>query len=106
MRARMRPGSYRALVLGVVAIAASGVAGDLGCSSTKPTEIVPGALTQVQVPRDLAAIKLIVLANGAQRFCQGYQVSNGEVELPSTLGVIGGSSSTTLRVSLYGHGQP
>jgi hypothetical protein len=92
-----------ALAVGIAAIAASGFAGDAGCSPSKPTEIVPGALSQVKVPQDLGAIKLIVLANGAQKFCQGYQVQNGQVELPTTLGVIGGTSSTTLRISLYGY---
>jgi hypothetical protein len=95
--------SRATLAIGIAAIAASAAASGSGCSATKPTEIVPGALTQVQVPRDLAAMKLIVNANGKQVFCQGYTVSNGAVALPSTLGVIGGSTSTTLRVSLYGY---
>jgi hypothetical protein len=99
----MRNTPKATLVLVIAAIAASGFVGDAGCSPSKPTEIVPGALSQVKVPLDLAAIKLIVLANGAQKFCQGYQVQNGLAELPTTLGVIGGTSSTTLRVSLYGY---
>jgi hypothetical protein len=99
----MRLSNTRALVLGVAAIAASGFVGDTGCSPSKATEIVPGALTQVKVPDNLSAIKLVVLANGAPKFCQGYAVMNGGVQLPSTLGVIGGTSSVTLRVSLYGY---
>jgi hypothetical protein len=99
--------SNTALAIGIVAIAASGVWGETGCSPTKPTEIVPGALTQVQVPKDLGAIKLTVLANGAQKFCRGYIVGpNGTVELPSTLGVISGASGTTLTISLRGYDDP
>jgi hypothetical protein len=96
--------SNAALAIGIAAIAGWGVWGETGCSPTKPTEIVPGALTQVQVPKDLGAIKLTVLANGAQKFCRGYVVGpNGTVELPSTLGVISGASGTTLTISLRGY---
>jgi hypothetical protein len=93
-----------ALALGITAIVASGLGSGTGCSATKPTEIVPGALTQVQVPKDLGAIKVTVLANGAQKFCRGYVVGpNGQVELPSTLGVISGAPDTTLTVSIRGY---
>jgi hypothetical protein len=96
--------SNATLAVGIAAIAAWGVWGETGCSPTKPTEIVPGALTQVQVPKDLGAIKLTVLANGAQKFCRGYVVGpNGSVELPSTLGVISGAPGTTLTISLRGY---
>jgi hypothetical protein len=99
-----RLNSNAALAIGIAAIAASGVSGETGCSPTRPTEIVPGALTQVQVPRDLGAIKLTVLANGAQKFCRGYVVGpSGTVELPSTLGVISGAAGTTLTISLRGY---
>jgi len=96
--------SNAALAIGIAAIAASGAWGETGCSPTKPTEIVPGALTQVQVPKDLGAIKLTVLANGAQKFCQGYAVGpSGTVELPSTLGILSGAPGTTLTISLRGY---
>ena len=98
--------SNAALAIGIAAIVACGMWGG-GCSPTKPTEIVPGALTQVQVPKDLGAIKITVLANGAQKFCQGYVVGpNGTVELPSTLGVIAGAAGTTLTISLRGYDDP
>jgi hypothetical protein len=96
----------KALALGIAAIAASGASGSAGCSSTKPTEIVPGTLTQVQVPKDLAGIQVEVSANGKQVFCQGYQVAAGFVELPSTLGVIQGAAGTTVRITIRGYDDP
>ena len=99
----MRSFNSKALALGVAAIAASGVSSSAGCSSTKPTEIVPGTLTQVQVPKDLAGIQVEVTANGKQAFCEGYQVAAGFVELPSTLGVIQGSPNTTVRITIRGY---
>ena len=101
----MRSVSSRSLALGVAAIVASAASSDVGCSATKPTEIVPGALTQVQVPVDLAAIQVEVYANGAQKFCQPYVVADGEVELPSTLGLLSGGPNTTLRVIIRGYDQ-
>jgi hypothetical protein len=99
----MRSLNSKALALGIAAIAASGVSSSAGCSSTKPTEIVPGTLTQVQVPKDLAGIQVEVTANGKQAFCQGYQVAAGFVELPSTLGVIQGAPNTTVRITIRGY---
>jgi hypothetical protein len=89
----------------VAVLVGSAASSDVGCSATKPTEIVPGALTQVQVPVDLAAIQVEVYANGAQKFCEPYQVADGEVELPSTLGLISGAPNTTLRVIIRGYDQ-
>src|SRR5580658_3657347 len=67
-----------------------------GCSPTKPTELVPGVSTQIQVPRDLAGIRIDLLANGAQVFCQTYSAYQGLVTLPSTLGVVSGQSPETI----------
>lgn len=101
----MRRLSSRALTFGVAVLVGSAASSDVGCSANKPTEIVPGALTQVQVPVDLAAIQVEVYANGAQKFCEPYQVADGEVELPSTLGLISGAPNTTLRVIIRGYDQ-
>lgn len=102
----MRAFQTKVLALGVAAIAASGAWGGSGCSSKKPTEIVPGALTQVQVPKDLAAITVNVTANGAVKFCGTYQVSNGFAELPATLGVISGAPNETLHITIRGYDDP
>ena len=99
----MRGLNSKALAIGIAAIAASGASGGSGCTSKKPTEIVPGALTQIQVPKDLAGIQVEVSLEGNDKFCQGYQVANGQVELPSTLGVVSGASGETLRITLRGY---
>jgi hypothetical protein len=99
----MRALNRRALLVGLAAAALSGAGGDVGCSITKPTEIVPGAYTQVRVPKDLAGIQIEVTANGAPKFCTGYQVDNGLVLLPSTLGIIQGQPNTTLRITMRGY---
>ncbi|MGD0526848.1 MAG: hypothetical protein ABSE49_17005 [Polyangiaceae bacterium] len=100
----MRSFNSKALALGIAAIAASGMSSSAGCSSTKPTEIIPGALTQVQVPKDLAGIQVEVVGpDGTDHFCNGYAVSNGLVELPSTLGVIAGAPNSTIRIIIRGY---
>jgi hypothetical protein len=100
----MRSAGTGALLLGVAGIAAAALVGDTGCSANKPTEIVPGAMTQVRVPKDLAAIQIEVKANGVQKFCQGYEVDTGGIVLlPSTLGVISGAANTTVRITVRGY---
>src|SRR5579859_5755578 len=102
----MRSSNGWALALGVGATMVSAVGGDLGCNAKKPTEIVPGATTQNQVPGNLAEVKLHVLANGATAFCGSYQVGpGGQVELPGSLGVLQGSPGTKLDITLTGYDQ-
>src|SRR5580658_5122281 len=91
------------LAAGILAILAAGAPGS-GCTATKPTELVPGALSQISVPHDLAGIKLQVFANGSQKFSNHYPVTNGVALLPGTLGVISGESAeTTVEVILAGY---
>ncbi len=95
----------KALAVGLVGVAIGGASGP-GCSAKKPTELVPGVFTQVQVPRDLAQIRIDVKANGVQKFCQAYDVTNGTVLLPATLGVVSGSSAqTVVTVEVRGYTQ-
>ena len=42
--------------------------------------------TQVQVPRDLKAIRVDVSVGGVILFCRGYRVYDGKVQLPRSLG--------------------
>jgi hypothetical protein len=86
----------RAVVQNAVIVVGIAAACGGGCSPTKPTELVPGVSTQIQVPRDLAGIRIDLLANGAQVFCQTYSAYQGVVTLPSTLGVIAGQSPETI----------
>ncbi len=88
-----------------VALAAFFV-GAAGCSNDKPTELVPGALSQVQVPRDLDGIELEVKADGVVKFCASASVYDGQVELPRTLGVVSGESvQTIVTVTIRGFSQ-
>jgi hypothetical protein len=57
-----------------------------GCSPKKQTEYVAGITTQVQVPRDLRAIRVSVSIGGFITFCQAYRAYNGVVQLPRSLG--------------------
>src|SRR5258708_36076015 len=102
----MRSSKSWALVVGLGAVCASTMGGDLGCSAKKPTEIVPGALTQIQVPGNLAIVKLHVLAQGATAFCHSYPAGpGGEVTLPGTLGPVPGAPHTEVDIILTGYGQ-
>ena len=59
-----------------------------GCEGKKQTEYVAGVSTQVQVPRDLKAIRVDVSVGGVVQFCRGYRVFDGKVQLPRSLGEI------------------
>jgi hypothetical protein len=63
-----------------------------GCKADKATEVVPGFSTQVHVPRDMKSIRVDVRAAGLQTFCRSYQVYDGKVRLPRTLGLLPGES--------------
>ena len=88
---RFRRSSARsALTLG--AIAATALAWS-GCDAKKQTEYVAGVSTQVQVPRDLKAIRVDVSVGGVVQFCRGYRVYDGKVQLPRSLGDFHGSEA-------------
>src|SRR5215472_17924269 len=90
------------LRFGALLVAVATVA--VACSSSKPTELVPGVMTQLQLPRDLQAIRIDLRANGALVFCRSYQEVNGVVTLPSTLGVVSQSSpNTTVTITVGGY---
>jgi hypothetical protein len=81
--------------LGLSALAAVSVAtaSGSGCSTKRPTELVPGVSSQVVVPHDLQGVRVTVKAHGQTVFDNGYDVGpNSTVQLPSTLGVVSGES--------------
>lgn len=78
-----RAAASRAVALG--AFAACAIAWS-GCEAKKQTEYVAGISTQVQVPRDLKAIRIDVSVGGVVQFCRGYRVYDGKVQLPRSLG--------------------
>ena len=91
------------LAAGILGIVAAGAGGSAGCSATKPTELVPGAITQVNIPKSLGGIRIQVYANGNKGFDGSYQVTNGVAFLPATLGVVaGGSASTKVEILIAG----
>lgn len=57
-----------------------------GCQAKKQTEYVTGISTQVQVPRDLKAVRVDVNVGGAPAHCRAYPVFDGRVKLPRSLG--------------------
>jgi len=79
----MRGYTRRVLTLGVVAATALAWS---GCDAKKQTEYVAGVSTQVQVPRDLKAIRMDVSVGGVILFCRAYRVYDGKVQLPRSLG--------------------
>ena len=91
---RRLPG--RAIAWGVAGGVAIIVAGGPGCSSSKPTELVPGVLSQMQVPRDIDGIEIEVQVNHTRTFCVPQAVSNGTVDLPRTLGIVAGSNGEAI----------
>ena len=106
----MRTGKLRgdALALGALTVVSAATTGGSGCSATKPTELVPGVMSQVVVPHDLQAIRVTVVANGRPAFDQGYDVGpTSTVELPSTLGVVSGTSAeTVVTITVRGYETP
>jgi hypothetical protein len=68
--------------------------------------VVPGALSQIEVPKNLAGIRVQVKAEGSVKYDQTKAVTNGVVFLPATLGVVsGGSAATTVTVIVAGYNQ-
>jgi hypothetical protein len=102
-----RFGTQSLALLGLTAVSLFSASGT-GCSAKKPTELVPGVESQVVVPQDLQAVRVVVQVAGSTKFDQCYQVNqqgtNGAVELPSTLGVVSGEpSGTQVAITVEGY---
>lgn len=60
-----------------------------GMSCTTPaTEIVAGTTTQIQVPKDLGSVGVVIRFGGTLLSCNHYPLTDGTVTLPNTLGLI------------------
>lgn len=57
-----------------------------GCSD-EPTEVVAGFTTQIQVPKIMKAVAVVVDLGGTIKHCRFYPVVDGEVLVPATLGI-------------------
>jgi hypothetical protein len=99
----MRTFGSISLWVGVAGIAVSGATGS-ACTAKKVTEIIPGATTQIQVPLDIAALRVDILSNGALVSCTPYLAQDGTLVLPTTIGIIpkddGAAGTTTISVEV------
>jgi hypothetical protein len=76
------------------------------CTTEKPTQIVAGVTTQMQVPKELKAVGVVVQSAGRLVFCESYVVSDGTVRLPSTLGLVPSAGpGTPVTVTVLGFKQ-
>ncbi|PMZ79180.1 hypothetical protein, partial [Pseudomonas sp. FW306-2-11AD] len=70
---------------------ASSAWGAGGCAANKQTELVPGVMSQIQVPRNLQVVRVDVQAQGvagSSCYIQSVDPLTGGVTLPRTLGVV------------------
>ncbi len=88
----------RTLALGAVLLAAA-------CTSSKPTEIVAGVSTQIEVPEYLKTVGIALQAGGRVLFCDTYPVADGSVTLPATLGVLEQTAGSSVTVNVLGFRQ-
>jgi hypothetical protein len=102
---KLRADSFALAALTAACVA---TASGSGCSTTRPTELVPAVLSQVVVPQDLQSVRVTVQSNGKTQFDQAYDVGpNGTVTLPSTLGVVSGeAASTVVIITIRGYETP
>jgi hypothetical protein len=86
----MRRLSFPFMAPRFIACASLLVAGAGGAASctTPATELVAGMTTQIQVPRELAAVGVVVRYGGELVSCRSYGLVDGTVTLPSTLGMV------------------
>ncbi len=85
-RPALRRGLFHRSIAASLLVGMAGM-GFAGCSDD-PTEIVAGMTTQINVGKDMQVVGVTVRLGGRFVFCQGYDVVNGTVTLPSTLGVV------------------
>jgi hypothetical protein len=98
---------YQVLGGALVACGLVGATWTGGCTASKATELVPGVQTQIQVPKDLLAVRIDVQAEGQQSTCIVHSVNPnnpGFITLPRTLGVVPGAGpdrQVTITVTGY-----
>ena len=78
----------------------------VACSSAPVTELVAGVSTQVQVPKELRSIEVSVKAGGQTSYCQHFEVVQGKVQLPRTLGVNKEHDNIPVTISIIGFLDP
>lgn len=92
---------------GVIASSAWGAG---GCAANKQTELVPGVMSQIQVPRNLQVVRVDVQAQGvagSSCYIQSVDPLTGGVTLPRTLGVVpDGDDGRLVTVTVTGYSLP
>lgn len=90
-----------------VALAAVCAVSLAACSAEDQTELVAGMTTQMQVPKELHSVGIVVQLGGKPVYCESYPVADGEVTLPSTMGLTPtGAPSAPVTVSVFGFKTP
>ena len=92
-------------VAGVALAAATVSALWMGCTAQKETEIVPGVISQIQVPRTMKTIRVDVAPEGERSSCflRNVDPTTGGVTLPRTLGVVPNDPSRLVTITIAGY---
>ena len=96
MRHPPRSACLRLCALSTVALLAA-------CSAEEQTQFVAGLTTQMQVPKELSSVGIVVQSGGKLVFCDNYPVADGTASLPSTLGLRpSGDPATPVTMTVLG----
>jgi hypothetical protein len=76
--------SLRTARAAIAALAALAIASS-ACTAERPTGVVAGMTTQMQIPRDLKYVRVLAKSSGEIFFDRSYPVYDGTVSLPATL---------------------
>jgi hypothetical protein len=77
----------------------------MGCSAKKQTELVPGVISQIQVPRTMKTIRVDVAPEGQKSGCffRNVDPATGGVALPRTLGVLPNDPTRLVTITIAGY---
>jgi len=73
--------TFRAALAALASFALASTA----CTAERPTGVVAGMTTQMQIPRDLKYVRVLAKSSGEVFFDRAYPVYDGTVALPATL---------------------
>jgi hypothetical protein len=76
--------SLRQVRTALAALASLAIASS-ACTADRPTGVVAGMTTQMQIPRDLKFVRVLAKSSGEIFFDRSYPVYDGSVTLPATL---------------------
>ena len=101
MKNEFRIGNIGKMVLGASVVSALWT----GCSAKKETELVPGVISQIQVPRTMKTIRVDVAPEGQKSGCffRNVDPTTGGVALPRTLGVLPNDPTRLITITIAGY---